>query len=732
MAERPDENRPTTPPPPPQRAGYVAAPGKPAAPPKDQPDHATPAGQGSRQAEAPQPDRKTPSEAPSKAPASSAASPAPQAAASGKARRKAARQTSRGSRLARLFFAVAVIGVVGFFGLMAVGATGYALIAREIPDPSQLQQRQSTFASTKIYDRNGDLLVELTDPTDPTAGRRTYVRLDQINPSLIQATLATEDPNFYRYSVGFDPIALVRIVYYAITERDFVSGGSTITQQVARNLLLDPAERQSRSLMRKIREIILANELARRYSRDTILEIYLNEINYGNLAYGIEAASQTYFGKPAKELNLAEASLLAGLPQAPSYWDPVAHKDRALRRQRDVLRLMTQAGYITGNQAAAASAEIEAKAFEVRPPNISNVAPHFMNYVRQLLDDEFGSDGLYRVGLRVYTTLDPRVQSIAEQTVKEQVAKLADKHVTNGAVVAMDPRNGEVLAMVGSADFDNEQIDGQVNVALAPRQPGSSIKPFTYLAAFEKGYTPATLFWDAPISYTNQYGQVYTPRNYDGKFHGPMLLREALARSMNIPAVETMAFVGVPGFLELTERAGIHFPPNDQYGLALTLGGGEARLLDLTTGYATLANDGAQVKPTAIRRVELADGQVVHDYLQSPERSQVIAPEHAYLITRHPERQRRARPEFRPQQRAEALAAGGGENRHDQRFPRQPDGRLHAGTGRRGVGGQQRQLADERRVRHHRRGADLARRDGEDAGRPAAHAVRAPTRRRGG
>ena len=528
---------------------------------------------------------------------------------------------------------VSLVGVVLFFAVVALGAAGYIVIAAEVPDANQLMQKQSTFASTKIFDRNGNLILELTDPTDVTAGRRTHVSLSQISKYAQQATIATEDPNFYRYSVGFDPVALVRVVYYAVTERDFVSGGSTITQQVARNLLLTPEERNSRSLMRKLREIVLANAVAERYSRDHILEIYMNEIFYGNQSYGIEAASETYFNKPASELDLAEASMLVGIPQSPVLWDPVTNKENTLRRQATVLRLMVQAGYITQSQVQPAEDKIAAMTFNAPANNYSTLAPHFMTYVRQVLDNDFGTDGLYRTGLRVYTTLDTHIQSIAEQAVKDQIAKLTNQHVDNGAAVVLNPQTGEVLAMVGSADFNSTAISGQVNVALSLRQPGSSIKPFNYLAAFEKGYTPATMLWDTKTTFTNQYGQQYTPTNYDGKFRGAVLIRSALAQSLNVPAVKTLEYVTIPDFLKMTERVNIHFPPNDQYGLALTLGGGEVRLLDLTSGYGVLANSGVLVTPTVISKVVLPDGQVQRDYLQNNTVGQVVDPNYAYLIT---------------------------------------------------------------------------------------------------
>jgi 1A family penicillin-binding protein len=619
--------RMTRPTPPSQRAGYVPAdaPGAPGAPGDEAPR--------------PEANRRIASAAPrASSPGSMAAVDAPARAAGVATQPDAAttrrRQRSVGMQIARAFFAFALLTFVLFLATIILGVAGYLLIIRDIPNPSQLAAAQSAFASTKIFDRKGNLIVELTDPTDPTAGRRTRVPLSQISPYIIQATIATEDPNFYRYAqgIGFDPVAIARALYYAATEREVVSGGSTITQQVARNLLLTPAERSSRTLQRKIREIVLANELTRRYTRDEILEIYLNDNYYGNQAYGIEAAAQLYFGKPARELNLAEASMLAGIPQSPVLWDPIANKGGVMRRQNDVLRLMVKAGYIRPEQIYDAQREIEGRTFTATLPNVSAIAPHFMQFVKQQLDAEYGAKGLYRDGLRVHTTLDPQIQTIVEGAIRQQIAQLRQKNVSNGAAVVIEPRTGEILAMVGSADFNDTSIDGQVNVAIMLRQPGSAVKPFTYLAALERGWTTATLYWDRPVTFTNQYGQVYAPRNYDGKFHGPMLMREALARSMNIPAVETLHFVGVPGFLEMARRMGLHFPPNPAYGLAVTLGGAEARLLDLTAAYAVLANGGVRLLPTAIARVESADGRLLRDYRQA-QGQQVIRAEHAWLVT---------------------------------------------------------------------------------------------------
>ena len=610
--------RPTSPP---QRTGYVPA---------DAPGDKAPQPEADQRTASAEPILGSPGGAPRIGAPVPVASPAAQPGA-GAIQRK---QRSIGVQLARAFFAFALLTFVLSLATILLGIAGYLLIVRDIPNPDQLASAQSAFASTKIFDRKGNLIVELTDPTDPTAGRRTRVPLSQISPYVIQATLATEDPNFYRYAqgVGFDPIAIARALYYVATEREVVSGGSTITQQVARNLLLTPAERSSRTLQRKIREIVLANELTRRYTRDEILEIYLNDNYYGNQAYGIEAAAQLYFDKSARELNLAEASMLAGIPQSPVLWDPIANKEGVIRRQNDVLRLMVKAGYVRPEQIYDAQREIAGRTFTATLPNVSAIAPHFMQFVKQQLDAEYGAKGLYRDGLRVHTTLDPEIQAIAERAIRQQIAQLRQKNVTNGAAVVIEPRTGQIVAMVGSADFNDASIDGQVNVAIMLRQPGSAVKPFAYLAALERGWTPATLYWDQPITFTNEYGQVYAPRNYDGKFHGPMLMREALARSMNIPAVETLHFVTVPGFLEMAQRVGLNFPPNPAYGLAIALGGAEARLLDLTAAYAVLANGGMRLLPVAIARVESADGRLLRDYRQT-QGQQVVRPEHAWLVT---------------------------------------------------------------------------------------------------
>lgn len=539
-------------------------------------------------------------------------------------------------------FALVVVVVLLFFLALAGAFIGYVAIANQLPPPEELQARQTTFVSSKIFDREGYLLYEVTDPH---GGRRTYVPLSEMSRYLIDATVATEDRDFWVHP-GFDPIAIARAFYYNFSERRIVSGASTIPQQLARNVLLSPEERVQETAARKIREIVLATELSRTYPKETILEIYLNEIYYGSLAYGVEAAAETYFNTTVKDLTLAQASFLAGLPQSPATYDPFGGGlDLALARQKDVLALMVEDGYITQAQADAAAAEMAA--YEFRAPQLDlKTAPHFVVYVRQTLEALYGPEALYRgTGLRIYTTLDPNLQALAEQAVREGVAAMAERNVTNGALVAIDPATGHILAMVGSADFHNPAIDGQVNVALRCRQPGSSIKPLTYVAAFERGWTPATLFWDVRTEFPDGANPPYVPVNYDGEYHGPMLLRDALANSYNVPAVQALQFVGIDGLLEIATQLGVeslahpelYCPeyPYDQrppYGLALTLGGGEVKLLEMTGAFATFANGGVRVPPSPILRIEDSRGNVLVDN-STPASQQVISPQHAYLIT---------------------------------------------------------------------------------------------------
>lgn len=531
----------------------------------------------------------------------------------------------------------------------------YNRIASTLPEVQDLREQAAQFETTRILDREGNILYELVDPS---AGKRTYVPLDKISPYLVAATIATEDANFYSHP-GYDVMAIARSFYYNLVSDQIVSGASTITQQLTKMLVLAPEDQVSRTYTRKLREAILAAEITRQYSKDEILELYLNEINFGNLAYGVEAAAQTYFKTSAMNLTLGQASFLAGLPQLPAVYDIYTNREATLRRQESVLVLMYQTSleqgciHVSNNQqpicvgaGEATSAAEEIKNYDFVAPTWEMHHPHWVYYITSILENTYDPQTIYRSGFTVYTTLDPELQDFAQNVVREQVDLLAGKHVTNGALIALQPYTGEILAMVGSADFDNKDIQGEINMSVSPRQPGSSIKPLTYVAAFEKGWTPATLIWDVPSEFPpsgdpNDPRDPYEPVNYDEKFHGPVTVRTALANSYNVPAVKTLDFVGIydnpdtekeEGLIPFAQRLGISTLTRNDYGLALTLGGGEVTLLDLTGAYATFANGGRRVPPVAITRIEDYQGNLIYEY-QQPAGEQVIRPEHAYLIS---------------------------------------------------------------------------------------------------
>lgn len=554
-----------------------------------------------------------------------------------------------------------VIGIL-FIGVLAVIAAisflvyQYYTIASSLPSVDDLKARASQFETTRLVDRNGNTLYEILDPT---AGRRTYVTLDKISPFLIAATLATEDKEYYNHP-GFDPIALLRALWQNYTAGGIASGASTITQQLARKLLLSPTEASQQTVQRKAREIILAAELTRKYSKDEVLELYLNENNYGNLSYGIEAAAETYFNTTADKLSLGQSAFLAGIPQAPSVYDILTSRTQTLDRFETVIMLMytlsqesnciyvsTSVQRVCVDAVAASQAidEIENKTtFQPAPDTIKS--PHWVTYIRSLLEAQFDPETIYRSGFTVYTTLDPVLQDKAETMVRDQVKALADHKVSDGALVAIRPATGEILAMVGSADFYNNQIAGQVNMAISPRQPGSSIKPLTYAAAFEKGWTPSTLIWDVPSEFPpsgdpNDTRPPYKPVNYDGTFHGPVTVRTALANSYNVPAVKTLQFVGIydnpntpgqDGLISFAKKVGITTLTRNDYGLSLTLGGGEVTVLDMTSAFSTFANSGQRMAPYAISKIVDHNGNVVYEY-KPPAVEQTIRPEIAFLIT---------------------------------------------------------------------------------------------------
>ncbi len=510
--------------------------------------------------------------------------------------------------------------------MIVISATLGTRLERQLQAQVARVDDYQSFESTFFYDRNGVLLYEAF-----REGRRTPVDLANIPQHLINATLAVEDSGFYT-NIGVDVPATVRAMlqYFGLMRGE--SGGSTITQQLVRNVLFEPEYRAERSINRKIEEILLAVLLTQRKSKDDILEMYLNEIYYGNLAYGAEAAARTFFNKSVSDLTLGEAALLAGLPQAPAELDPLNPDPRiqeaVYNRWRTVLDLMVRAGFITDAQRS----EALRQGLAFSEPDVPFRAQHFTVFARQELERlltslGFGPEQIARGGLRVYTTLDLRVNELAQQAVREQIARLTANNVTNGAVVVTRPLTGEILAMVGSADYNNDAIDGRVNVAIAQRQPGSTMKPFTYSAAFEAGMSTAEVVWDTPLTVTGPGVPPNWPRNYDNRFHGPMRVRSALANSYNIPAVATLRRVGVPALLEIMQRFGVRSLGNDadRFGLSLTLGGGEVTLLELTRAYSVFANQGALVPTTSILCVVSSSGDILYQYENACPRGRVTS-----------------------------------------------------------------------------------------------------------
>jgi penicillin-binding protein 1C len=486
----------------------------------------------------------------------------------------------------------------GLFLLALTLATASLWLATPLPSAAELNARVAS-GGTRLLDRSGRLIYEAHGPL---GGTQRPVPLAEIPLALRNATVAIEDASFYS-NPGVDLRGILRAARTNLEAGAIVAGGSTITQQLVRSTLLSPQLAGEQSLSRKAHEATLALKLSAALSKDEILELYLNHTYYGALAYGVEAAARRYFGKPAADLNLAESALLAGLPQAPSRFNPLLNSEAAHTRQAQVLDAMVRAGFITPAQAATAKAEPLAFAGELPAAR----APHFAQYTLDALADALGPDALARGGLVVTTTLDLGLQESAERSLRRQLDALRrtgggrpDHRVGGGAVVVLDPRDGAILAMVGSPELAAPA--GHVNAALAPRQPGSAIKPLTYAAALERGWTPATTILDVPTSFPTREGRPYAPQNYDRAFHGPLPLREALATSSNIAAVRTLDAIGIPALLDIADRLGITTLGQDpgRYGLALTLGGGEVTLLELTAAYAAFANGGQQVTPYAI------------------------------------------------------------------------------------------------------------------------------------
>lgn len=493
------------------------------------------------------------------------------------------------------------IFAVGFSLVLLCLVSGvflYQQVLVGLPSPHDIRSRKPIL-STKIYDRHGKLLYTLFKDEN-----RTQVPLEQISPSLISATLAIEDADFYNHwGVSFKGIARA---FLHNLKNESTQGGSTITQQLVKLTLLTP----ERTWQRKLREALLALEVDKIYSKDEILSYYLNEVNYGGSVYGVEEASHWYFDKPASQLTLAESAFLAGLPVAPSAYSPFGSSpQRAYERQREVLSRMEAVGKITAEERHAAEAEpivFKNVAYDIK-------APHFVMMVRSMLAERFGEEVVSQGGLEVYTTLDLDVQASAEAAVAAEVKKLGKLKVSNGAAMVTDPRSGEILAMVGSKDYFDSENDGSVNVPLRSRQPGSSIKPLTYALAFERGFTPSTTIEDSPVMYTAQGAPPYVPKNYDGRFHGKVTLRESLASSYNIPAVRLLVEVGVPSLVEKAKEMGITtWDDSSRFGLALTLGSGEVRMYDMMQVYGTFANGGLTVPLNPLIAVRSSKGEVVY------------------------------------------------------------------------------------------------------------------------
>jgi 1A family penicillin-binding protein len=502
------------------------------------------------------------------------------------------------------------------FLLLGAAVFIYFYLIQGLPSLDTLPERLVS-PSVQITDRNGRTLYELLGSN---SGRHTVLGLEQIPQALRQATIATEDASFYS-NPGIDLNGILRAFWIDLRSGRILSGGSTITQQVARNLLLNGEQSTDRSLRRKLRESLLAWQLTRRLSKDDILALYLNQSYYGGLAYGVDAASQTFFDSPPGDLDLAECALLAGLPQAPGLYNPFDDLAAAKKRQDVVLTLMEKNGYITAQQHSLAKEE--PLVFSKSPYPIE--APHFVMMVRSQLDQILTSDQIYQHGgLIVRTTLDLDWQHQAEDAVKQQLSALQTEgqqalsyNVNDAALVALDPHTGQILAMVGSPDYFSSQNSGAINMAVTPRQPGSALKPLIYATAFDPtrpgAWTPATMILDVTTSFVTHDGQAYIPANYDNLEHGPVLARTALASSLNIPAVKTLNFIGLKALFTAAGRMGITTLQNpDNYDLSLALGGGEVSLLQLSSAYGDFATGGIRHDPYAILDIRDPQGKLVY------------------------------------------------------------------------------------------------------------------------
>lgn len=501
-------------------------------------------------------------------------------------------------------------------GLM-VGLFGW--YAKDLPTPNKINSRFSA-QTTQIFDRNGKLLYEMHGDKN-----RILVEFNEIPDNIKQATVAVEDKNFYKHT-GFSPTRIVGSFIYNIFNRvsgGNLQGGSTITQQFVKNSLLSTEQ----TYTRKIKELILSLEIEAMYKKDDILKMYLNEIPYGSNAYGVKVAAKTYFNKDLKDITLEEAAVLAAIPQAPTYYSPYGqHKDALMARKDVVLSLMADQGYITKQQAE------EAKKKEVvfsNNPYGSITAPHFVMYVKEKLVEKYGEKMANEGGLKVYTTLDLDKQKAAEEAVAKNTDKFTRYGATNAALVSVDPKTGQILAMIGSADFFNQDIDGNVNVAISDRQPGSSFKPFAYATAWKGNWGPGSTIYD----FKTDFGGGYIPSNYDGKDHGIQSMRTALDGSLNIPAVKSLYIAGMDETLKTAHDMGITTLNNPQdYGLSLVLGAGEVKPIDMASAYSVFANNGIRHDQSWYVKIEDSKGKTLDEYKEKPGK-QVLDPQIAYLMS---------------------------------------------------------------------------------------------------
>lgn len=524
--------------------------------------------------------------------------------------------------LALLCLAGTVVGIIGFLLIATI-------VSATLPNPQTVVRHEGF--SSKVLDRDGNLLYDVFDNE-----RIVPVSESDLPKYLRQATVATEDKDFYKHG-GYDPIGPLRIIYNVIVNRRLI-GGSTLTQQLVKNKLLN----SDRTVVRKFKELLLSMQIEQAFTKEQILTMYLNEAPYGGNSRGVGAAADQYFGKSVKDLTLVESAILAGLPQRPSVYSPTTGKKDEngvgywVGRTIGVLRRMREDGYITADQEKFALDEIKVKTFDKSA--IAIKAPHFVFFVKDLLEKEYGDKVLEQGGLKVTTTLDSRMQQEAQKSVKEEIDKVAKLKITNGSAMVMNPNSGEILAMVGSKDYFAKDVDGQFNVAVdGLRQPGSSIKPVTYLLALRKGFTPSSMIADVPTTFPGGIGQKdYEPKNYDGKFRGPVQMRFALGSSLNIPAVKLLAKVGVKDMLQLAYDMGFEtLEPSvvnqRRFGLSVTLGGGEVHLINTITAYSAFANGGRKVEPVAILKIEDSSGKVLYEYKPTTGK-QVISAQEAFLM----------------------------------------------------------------------------------------------------